>query len=338
MYTLRGINPRLIWAFAWKAVLCYIAWSSFLYFLYAHLGIHSIAIPFLPVATIGTAVAFYVGFKNNAAYDRLWEGRRIWGGITNASRTFGSWVINWSGQWEGQKPDDIAAIRREIVYRHIAWTNVVRLQLRKTSVWENHYASNITNKMIHTSTPEEQFQHDVKHLAENFLHAEDFAALKTKGNKATFLLFRQSQHLTQLKHQGLLSEFEHSDIEKMILELYNQQGAAERIKSFPFPRQYGFFSTAFVTLFNFLLPFALLGELAKSGDFALWLAIPFSTLISWVFYTMETVGDSSENPFENSINDVPMTAICRNIEIDLREMLGETELPPKVQAINGVLF
>ena len=290
------------------------------------------------MATIGTAVAFYVGFKNNSAYDRLWEGRRIWGGITNASRSFGAWTINWSGQWEGKKSTDIQAIRREIVYRHIAWANVLRLQLRKTSVWENHYATNITNKIIHTSTPEEQFQKDIKNLSENLLSSEEFETLKTKGNKATYLLFRQSQRLTELKHQGMLSEFEHSDLEKMIAELYNQQGAAERIKSFPFPRQYGFFSTAFVYLFNFLLPFALLGELAKFNENALWLTIPFSTLISWVFYTMETIGDSSENPFENSINDVPMTAICRNIEIDLREMLGETELPAKVQAVNGVLF
>ena len=124
----------------------------------------------------------------------------------------------------------------------------------------------------------------------------------------------------------------------MVAECYNQQGAAERIKSFPFPRQYGFFSTAFVNLFNFLLPFALLGELAKFSSNTLWMVIPFSALISWVFFTMETIGDSSENPFENSINDVPMTAICRNIEIDLREMLGETDLPAKVQAVNGVLF
>jgi len=338
MYVLRGINLRLIWAFAWKAVLCYIAWSSFVYLLYVHLDVKSIAIPFLPVATIGTAVAFYVGFKNNSAYDRLWEGRRIWGSITNASRTFGNWTINWSGKWEGKEPANIQAIRREIVYRHIAWANVLRLQLRKTSVWGNHYATNITNKMIHTTKPEEQFLGDIKHLSDNLLSPEEFEIIKTKGNKATYLLFLQSQRLTQLKHQGLLSEFEHSDLEKMISECYNQQGAAERIKSFPFPRQYGFFSTVFVYLFNFLLPFALLGELAKFNENALWMIIPFSTLISWVFFTMETIGDSSENPFENSINDVPMTAICRNIEIDLREMLGEKDLPPKVQAVNGVLF
>jgi putative membrane protein len=53
---------------------------------------------------------------------------------------------------------------------------------------------------------------------------------------------------------------------------------------------------------------------------------------------MEIIGDTSENPFENSINDVPMTSICRNIEIDLRDMLGETDLPKRVQAVNNILM
>lgn len=68
------------------------------------------------------------------------------------------------------------------------------------------------------------------------------------------------------------------------------------------------------------------------------MTIPFSALISWIFYTMETVGDSSEDPFDNMINDVPMTAICRTIEIDLRDMHGETDLPEKIQAQNGILM
>ena len=53
---------------------------------------------------------------------------------------------------------------------------------------------------------------------------------------------------------------------------------------------------------------------------------------------MEQIGDTSENPFENAINDVPISAICRGIEIDLREMLGETNLPPKIEPVDGILM
>ncbi|WP_216688156.1 bestrophin family protein [Hymenobacter siberiensis] len=66
--------------------------------------------------------------------------------------------------------------------------------------------------------------------------------------------------------------------------------------------------------------------------------VPFSVLVSWVFNVIEAAGYTSENPFENDIYDVPMTAICRSIEIDLRELLEETELPPKVEAVNDVMY
>ena len=94
----------------------------------------------------------------------------------------------------------------------------------------------------------------------------------------------------------------------------------------------------FTWIFILLLPFGMLGEFAKMGHHMQWLAIPFCVLISWVFITMEQIGDNSEDPFEGFVNDVPMTALCRTIEIDLREMLGETDLPDKVQAQNGILM
>ena len=67
-------------------------WSLTIYLAYSEIGLTILRVPFLPIATVGTAVAFYVGFKNNAAYDRFWEGRKIWGGIVNASRTWATAV------------------------------------------------------------------------------------------------------------------------------------------------------------------------------------------------------------------------------------------------------
>ena len=53
---------------------------------------------------------------------------------------------------------------------------------------------------------------------------------------------------------------------------------------------------------------------------------------------MEQIGEYSENPFDNAVNDIPITTICRNIEIDLKEMLGETELPPRLQPEHDILL
>ncbi len=93
----------------------------------------------------------------------------------------------------------------------------------------------------------------------------------------------------------------------------------------------------FVKIFVVLLPFSLLNEL-KTAGVNLWLTVPFSVLISWVFFTMERVGDTSENPFENALNDVPMSSICRGIEIDLKSMLGEKDLPPSLEPQQYVIL
>ena len=97
-------------------------------------------------------------------------------------------------------------------------------------------------------------------------------------------------------------------------------------------------SKYFVFIFIFLLPFSMVPELMKITDLGLWLAIPLSGLIGWVYLMMENVGDYSENPFQGMANDIPMMSMCRTIEIDLREMLGETDLPPTVKPKNGMLM
>ena len=125
-----------------------------------------------------------------------------------------------------------------------------------------------------------------------------------------------------------------------------QQGRSERIKNFPYPRQYATINGLFVKLFCILLPFGLLQEFDKLNDGVtgflegnmVWLVIPFSVLISWVFTSLEQVGESTENPFEGSANDVPISQMSRAVEIDIREMLGETDLPPVLHPKNNIIL
>ena len=125
---------------------------------------------------------------------------------------------------------------------------------------------------------------------------------------------------------------------ELITEMYALQGKCERIKNTPFPRQYAYFSAGFVLIFAALLPLGIVGQLAARGTPMVWLTVPISVIVVWIFWTMEAVGDSSEDPFENFINDVPMTALCRTIEIDLRQMLGESNTPPPLQPEKDVLM
>ncbi|NEU70013.1 hypothetical protein GK091_24240 [Spirosoma agri] len=337
MYTAKHIPFRIVASFAWRQILFFLFYSSGVCLLYALAGWTFLAIPFVPIATIGTAVAFYVGFKNNSSYERLWEGRRIWGGMVNASRAWGIMVMDYVGTIDAPECQSSVELYRQqqlLIYRHIAYLNALRLQLRKQPIWQEDRNVGIDlvgqHKAHATGTLESELS--------MFLHDDEVDFFVNRQNPATQIIKRQSAQLRELRTRGLISEFYHSDMEKMLVEFYNQQGAAERIKTFPFPRQYAFFSNIFVWLFLVLLPFGLLTEMSKIGGSYIWLTVPFYTLIAWVFLTMEVVGDTSENPFENSINDVPMTAICRNIEIDLREMLGETELPQRIQAVDNILM
>jgi putative membrane protein len=97
-------------------------------------------LPFQPIAIVGTAVAFYLGFKNNQSYDRLWEARKIWGAVVNSSRAWGSTTKAFVSNLHTQKPVDeteIAAIKKKIIYRHIAWLYALRSQLLIPTSWEH---------------------------------------------------------------------------------------------------------------------------------------------------------------------------------------------------------
>lgn len=71
-------------------------------------------------------------------------------------------------------------------------------------------------------------------------------------------------------------------------------------------------------------------------DYWIWLSIPFSVVGSWVFWMMEIIGDYSENPFEGLYNDVPISSMANGIEIDIRQMLDETDLPAPMQPIGDL--
>lgn len=310
-----------------------------------HFNIISISIPWLPVSVIGTAVAFYVGFKNNQAYDRMWEARKIWGGIVNDSRAWGMMVDAYiSNLFTEHKLDKAAihTIKKRLIYRHIAWLYAHRSQLLVSTPWEH------INQGVFLSKRAEYYEKkfgigliddDVtRRELRTFLGTEEHDRLVANANPATQIINEQSRDLAQLREQNLINEFRLTQMEEVLRSFYTLQGKNERIKKFPFPRQYASMSRYFIGFFIILLPFSMIPELQSASDWGFWLSIPLTALIGLVYILMELVGDYSENPFQRMANDIPMLSLCRTIEIDLREMLGETDLPPAIKAQNGVLM
>lgn len=340
-FSLRGIlqftGGHIIWVTAWAAFVA--AVFEFTHWEWMH-------IPWLPLSVIGTAVAFYIGFKNNQAYDRLWEARKIWGAIVNSSREWSSMVKGFvSNQFvEGDKLADteIHALHKKLIYRHVGWLYALRSQLLIPTSWEHirqgRHVRRATEKRMKRFgiglLDDEVTSVELK----SFLPPEEYDRLINYKNTATQIIDQQSQDLKALRKKNIIDDFRHMEMQKVLGAFYVHQGKCERIKKFPLPRQYGSSSFIFVGIFIFLLPFGMVAEFHKLGDFGAWLSIPFTVLVAWVFIMMELVGDYSENPFEGLGNDIPMLALCRTIEIDLREMLGETDLPPSIEAVNGVLM
>ncbi|MFP2996597.1 bestrophin family ion channel [Spongiivirga sp. MCCC 1A20706] len=302
-------------------------------------------IPWLPVSVVGTAVAFYVGFKNNQSYDRMWEARKIWGGIVNDSRTWGMYVDGYISNLFIDKAineKEIHKIKKRLIYRHIAWLYAHRSQLLVPTPWEHINQGGGTGRLA--KRYREKFgigliDDDVtRSELKNFLPPSEHDRLINNVNTATQIINEQSRDIKALRQEGLIDDFRHMEMGIVLKSFYTLQGKNERIKKFPLPRQYANMSRVFIGIFIMLLPFSMIPELQKVGEWGFWLSIPITALIGWVYVMMEIVGDYSENPFQGMANDIPMLSLCRVIEIDLREMLGETDLPPSIQAKNGILM
>lgn len=305
--------------------------------LYGLLNQHWIAIPWSIVALVGVGAAFIAGFRNTQTYNRLWEARQIWGAIVNDSRTWG--IMTKDYVTEADKTTDsqeVKEVHRRLIYRHIAWLTALRHQLRKPQVWENQNKPYFKEFLRNYNVPEwnTAIDDDLK----PYLSEQDLNYVLAKKNPATHLLSLQSEDLKNLKKQNLIDVFPYGAMENVLKDFFTHQGKAERIKNFPYPRQFTSINLYFVWLLAILVPFSSVEPLSKLSEYGVWLTIPLSTLIGWVFTSLDQVGESSENPFEGSANDIPMAALSRTIEIDMREMLEETDLPPAIQAENNILM
>ncbi len=286
-------------------------------------------IPWEPISLIGIGVAFYLGFKNNSSYERLWEARKIWGGIVNASRSFTVMARDFvlDPAITDDHPEDTSHITRRLVHRHVAWLHCLTYDLRKLKTWEHQKASDhkLRDRLgtVHSS--------DIYDQLRPYLSDSDYDYIISKGNRSSHLLSLQSSDMMALRQEGTIEHFRHLEMQSMITEFYALQGKSERIKNFPFPRQYSAANHIFVSIFIFLLPFAMM-DLFASADTGhmYWISIPLTALCAWMFWTMDLIGEYSENPFEGLFNDVPISQMARGIEIDIRQMIEETDLPDPV--------
>mgnify|MGYP001357032378 CR=1 FL=1 len=308
----RNFDPRKVGVYVWPQLLVALLWSAAVYVAYGMLGWSFVSVPFGVLGILGTALALFLAFRNNTAFGRWGEASQAWAAITAASRTLARLIVTFTDSHAHTPQYNAAAadaFKRATVYRHIAWVNALRMQLRG--------------------------QMDVDALAP-YLDAAEVAALREAPSKPGALLLMQGRRIYDAMAAGTLQGFDSFQLEGQLAALASQQAICERIKLMPVPRQYDYFTRLFVWIFILLTPLALVGTLVREGV-GFWLA-PLTLVLAFVFAIVQRTGEVNEDPFANQITDVPMSAMCRSIERDVRATLGERDLPPKLEPQDGYLW
>jgi putative membrane protein len=293
-------------------------------------AIAGFSVPWSVVLVLGTTVSLVAGFKNSQVFTRSGEALQAFTQITAGSRMWSNFCRDFID----------APTAKQLIYRHIAWMTALRFALRRPMPWESmSRAANVEYRRRY------HIQEDKGSMAEELgqvLGAETEQVLKSPRPAIT-LLEMQSVQVNGLFKDAKIPPQIYVELTKLIRDFHDQQARCDRIKNNPYPRHYAIVSSMFVMIFCTLLPFGVVPVFADMGKLggvlgpiAIWLTIPFSTLLGWAYMSLDQVGESSANPFEGNANDVPISQICRDIEIELRSGLGEADLPKPLLPVNDI--
>lgn len=288
-------------------MLGYIGWPLALLFIwdiaftaaYVYLPHPGLELPVLPMSLLGSALVLFLGFRNNSAYARWWEARTLWGAMVNSSRSYGREIYHLiDSNPESNK------LRHDLVVRQIAYVNALRCHLRR-------------------QPPSDDI--------ENFLPDDEIKRLERVSNIPNAILNRTAELLAEAAKKGWIDTFRRVQIETLLVDMSNAQGGMERIKNTPLPREYGYFPTLFVHFFCILLPIGLVDTLTIYTPLA-------SSVVGFMLLAMDRIGADLQDPFENRAHDVPVTSICRTIQIDLEQMIGTAKPAKPLQPVANVLW
>ncbi|MEZ5288869.1 MAG: bestrophin family ion channel [Vicinamibacterales bacterium] len=289
---------RRVWPSVSKRLGLLFAFDLTVAVLYVKGGLTELALSSLPIGMMGAALSIFLAFRNNSAYDRWWEARMLWGSLVNDSRTFSRQALTLV---DGD-PDDEEAT--ELVKWQIAYVHALRCHLRG--------------------------QNPFPELAAR-LPAALVTWLRGHQNVPHALLLHAGRRLRRLYELGRLDSYRFVQLDSTLSRLCDVQGACERIKNTPLPRQYDYFPRMLVSAYCLLLPFGLVEGMGLLTPLA-------STLVSFIFLVLESIGRDIEAPFENTVHDTPMSALSRTIEINLRQVMGDRRAPREVGPIDGFVY
>ncbi len=311
LLTVRGSSLSRTWP---RLLIAFLVASAVTYMHEVHDLLHA-NLTITPFSLIGLALGIFLGFRNNTSYDRFWEGRKLWGRVVNTSRSITRQLLNLVGPGgasvayhttitdDPEVSEELRRFHESNIRRVIAYVHSLRLHLRS--------------------------EDDISALGE-FIDADEVAALKPELNRPIVLLQRIGAELRAAYDRGWIHAMHLPVLEASLTEFANVQGGCERIKATPIPFSYNVLLHRIVFVYCFFLPFGLVEIVGMYTPIVV-------GLVSYAFFGLDAVGDEIENPFGDDPNDLPLSALTRMIEVNLRQRLGETKLPELKKPIKNVL-
>ena len=256
--------------------------------------------PYYGIATftlLGIALSLFLGFRNNASYQRWWEARMLWGQLVYDARSLTRQVLSFIDDDNEHGRET----QRTMVYLTIAFAHAVRHRLRGTPPWADidPFVASI--------------HHDRMHQAKNV---------------PDHIMRLMGKHLGDIRRQGLVSEQVIQNMDERLTSMTIVLAACERIHNTPLPFAYMLLVHRTTYLYCIMLPFGLVASLG-------WATPLVCAVIAYTFFGLDALSEELEEPFGLAANQLPLTALSRTIEINLREALGETNLPTDIMPIDG---
>ena len=257
----------------------------------------------IPFTLMGLPLAIFLGFRNSACYDRYWEARKLWGDLLLRSRNLARQCLSLIEAPPAGTPAS-ADLRVRMIRRGIAFAQALKHQLRGTP--------------------------DTAGEVQAWLEPAEWQALRASGGKSAALMMSMGQDLQRCRQDGRIDSVLSVALDTTFSGLVAAGAACERIKNSPLPFSYTLLLHRTAYLYCFLLPFGLVDSIGVMTPFVV-------GIVAYTFFGLDALGDEIEEPFGLLPNDLPLDAICRSIEIDLRQALGETELPPPLLPVDYCL-
>jgi ion channel-forming bestrophin family protein len=260
----------------------------------------------IPFSLMGLPLAVFLGFRNSSSYDRYWEARKLWGELVQRSRNLARQVLHLI-DWPTPPSDarDLGDTRVRLLLRAAAFCHALKALLRGRA----------------------EDDAGLKGL----LAPDELVALAPGHNRPAALMLNQGADLARCRRDGLLDSVRAVEIDATLSAMTAAAAGCERIRNTPLPFSYSLLLHRTAYLYCFLLPFGLVDAIGLMTPLVV-------AIVAYTFFGLDALGDEIEEPFGTEANDLALDAICRSIEIELRQALGDADAPPPLQPVDYLLL